>query len=98
MYYVRMTTLGGKSSQHRGPKQRRTLAPLLAVQLFSSSCTNPFFFLPNFLSPHPCTEHVPATIKNDQVGVRTCPKCSFSILDAEAPCRIESHAFYRFAQ
>ena len=59
---------------------------------------NPFFLLPDFLSLHPCAEHVPAAIKNDQVSVRARSKRSFPILDAKAPRRIESHAFYRFTQ
>ena len=63
-----------------------------------SSRANPLLFLPDFLALHPCAEHIPGAIKNDQVRVHAWPEGSLPILNTEAPRRIRRHAFNRFAQ
>jgi hypothetical protein len=65
---------------------------------FFPSCTKPSFFLPHFLSLNPCTEHIPAPIKNDQVRIRPRPEGSLPIINAKAARRIERHTFNRLTQ
>jgi hypothetical protein len=67
-------------------------------QFFSVTRTESLLFLPDFLAPDPCAEHIAAAIKNDQVCVCAGAERALPILNPETPRRIERHTFDRFTQ
>ena len=58
----------------------------------------PLLFLLDFLASDPCTEHIAAAIKDDQVCVCAGPECALPILNAKTPRRIERHTFDCFTE
>jgi hypothetical protein len=66
------------------------------MQFIATPYARLLILLPDFLSPDPRTEHIAATIKNNEVSISAGAKRALPTLNAEAPRGVEGHTFDRF--